>query len=73
MQTLDEPGEGRVLVVDGQASKRCALLGDILAAKMHRNGFSVSGLSIVYRSEVVLNSICNLYCRRCIDPRRETW
>ncbi|BDA42027.1 Putative 4-hydroxy-4-methyl-2-oxoglutarate aldolase at C-terminar half [Coccomyxa sp. Obi] len=38
--TLDEPGEGRVLVVDGQESKRCALLGDILAAKMHRNGFS---------------------------------
>ena len=41
MQTLDEAGEGRVLVVDGQASKRCALLGDILGAKLHRNGFSV--------------------------------
>ena len=41
MQTLDEPGEGRVLVVDGQASMRCALLGDILGAKLHRSGFSV--------------------------------
>jgi hypothetical protein len=41
MQTLDEPGEGRVLIVDGQASMRCALLGDILGAKLHKNGFSV--------------------------------
>ncbi len=48
MQTLDEPGEGRVLVVDGGASKRCALLGDILAAKMHRAGFSVSVLSMTF-------------------------
>lgn len=49
MQVLDEPGEGRVLVVDGQASKRCALLGDILGAKLHRNGFSVSVLCIIVR------------------------
>lgn len=53
MQTLDEPGEGRVLVVDGGASKRCALLGDILAAKMHRSGFSVSVSSIIFTSEDV--------------------
>ena len=41
MQTLDEVGEGRVIVVNGQASKRCALLGDLLAGKLHRNGFAV--------------------------------
>lgn len=29
-----------MLVVDGQASKRCALLGDILGAKLDRSGFS---------------------------------
>ena len=40
-QTLDEAGEGQVIVVDGQASKRCALLGDLLAAKLHKNGFVV--------------------------------
>ena len=45
VQTLDEPGEGRVLVVDGQASMRCALLGDILGAKLHKNGFSVRVMS----------------------------
>lgn len=28
---LEEPGEGRVLVVDGSASLKCALLGDMLA------------------------------------------
>lgn len=28
---LDEPGEGRVLVIDGGASLKCALLGDMLA------------------------------------------
>ena len=28
---LEEPGEGRVLVVDGGASLRCALVGDMLA------------------------------------------
>ena len=28
---LEEPGEGRVLVVDGGGSLRCALVGDILA------------------------------------------
>lgn len=28
---LEEPGEGRVLIVDGDASLRCALVGDMLA------------------------------------------
>ncbi len=28
---LEEPGEGRVLVIDGGGSERCALLGDNLA------------------------------------------
>lgn len=30
-EALEEPGEGRVLVVDGGGSDRCALLGDNLA------------------------------------------
>lgn len=29
--TLQSPGEGRVLVVDGGGSLRCALVGDVLA------------------------------------------
>jgi regulator of ribonuclease activity A len=34
-----EPGNNRVLVIDGRASIRCALLGDLLAAKAFENGW----------------------------------
>ena len=37
---LDTCGEGRILVVDGAASKRCAYLGDLLAEKAFDNGWS---------------------------------
>jgi regulator of ribonuclease activity A len=37
---LEEPGAGRVLVVDGGASMRCALVGGNLAAMAARNGWS---------------------------------
>lgn len=37
---LEEPGDGRVLVVDGGGSMRCALLGDQLAALAVKNGWS---------------------------------
>jgi len=36
---LEEPGEGRVLLVDGGGSLRCALLGDQLAALARHNGW----------------------------------
>jgi regulator of ribonuclease activity A len=39
-KTLDTPGEGRVLVVDGGGSLRCALLGDQLAALAVNNGWA---------------------------------
>jgi len=39
-QTLDTPGDGRVLVIDGGGSLRCALLGDQLAALAVRNGWA---------------------------------
>ncbi|SDG99942.1 regulator of ribonuclease activity A [Pseudomonas flavescens] len=35
----EEPGEGKVLVVDGGGSLRCALLGDMIAAKAASNGW----------------------------------
>ena len=37
---LEEPGEGRVLVVDGGASLKCALLGDMLAELGKENDWS---------------------------------
>jgi regulator of ribonuclease activity A len=36
---LEEPGEGRILVVDGEASLRCALVGDMLAELGKKNGW----------------------------------
>ncbi len=36
---LEEPGEGRVLIVDGGASLKCALLGDMLAELGRDNGW----------------------------------
>ncbi len=54
---LEEPGEGRVLVVDGDASLRCALVGDMLAELGKNNGWQ--GI-IVYgciRDSVVIADI----------------
>ncbi|MDA1076173.1 MAG: ribonuclease E activity regulator RraA [Proteobacteria bacterium] len=39
-ERLAQPGEGRVLVVDGGGSMRCALLGDNLALKGSENGWA---------------------------------
>jgi regulator of ribonuclease activity A len=37
---LEEPGRGRVLVIDGGASMRCALVGGNLAALGAKNGWA---------------------------------
>jgi len=37
---VQEPGEGRVIVVDGGGSRRRALLGDMLAEAAAKNGWS---------------------------------
>lgn len=45
-KTLEESGTGKVLVVDGGASKKCALLGDMLgeiAVKNKWNGIIING------------------------------
>lgn len=39
-ERLGEPGEGRVLVVDGGGSLRCALVGDQLGELAVKNGWS---------------------------------
>eukprot|EP00889_Picochlorum_renovo_P004273 jgi/Picre1/31303/NNA_006656.t1 len=38
-KTLEEDGHGRVLVVDGGGSLRCALLGDNIAEMAYKNGW----------------------------------
>ena len=39
-EILETPGEGRVLVVDGEGSTWCALLGDMVAEIASDNGWS---------------------------------
>lgn len=39
-EALEQAGEGRVLVVDGGGSMRCALLGGNLAALAEKNGWA---------------------------------
>ena len=39
-RAVERPGNGKVLVVDGGASRRCALLGDRLAALAVQNGWA---------------------------------
>lgn len=53
---LSEPGGGRVLVVDGGASKRCALLGDQLAAAGVVNGWAGVVVNGCVRDSAVLGA-----------------
>jgi len=39
-EMLETPGEGRVLVIDGEASTWCALLGDMVAQIASDNGWA---------------------------------
>lgn len=39
-QTLDQPGKGRVLVVDAGGSTRCAVVGDLMAEKAMKSGWA---------------------------------
>ncbi len=58
-QALEEPGNGRVLVVDGGGSLRCALLGDMLAEKGYKNGWSVSAwCGVQGRCSVTWRRVC---------------
>ena len=39
-EVLNQPGDGRVLVVDGGSSLRSALMGDMIARAAERNGWA---------------------------------
>jgi regulator of ribonuclease activity A len=54
---LEQPGEGRVLVVDGGASLRCALMGDMIANLAHNNGWAGIVLNAAVRDVEALNTI----------------
>lgn len=54
---MDEPGDGAVAVVDGKGSTEVALIGDIIAAKAAKNGWSGVVINGAVRDVVELAKI----------------
>ena len=54
---LEEPGEGRVLVVDGEGSFRCALLGHNLARLGLDNGWAGIVVNGCVRDSTMLDTV----------------
>lgn len=55
--SLEQPGQKRVLVVDGGRSVRCALLGDQLARIAHTNGWSGLIINGCIRDSEIIKTI----------------
>ena len=56
-QTLTTAGEGAVLVIDGDASLRCALVGDLIAGLGHKNGWAGLVIWGAVRDTVALGTL----------------
>ncbi|MDE0157276.1 MAG: ribonuclease E activity regulator RraA [Gammaproteobacteria bacterium] len=54
---LEEPGNGRVLVVDGGGSIRCALVGDKLAEMAMKNGWAGLVVHGCIRDSAVISTL----------------
>lgn len=54
---VGEPGNRRVLIVDGGASRRCALLGDNIAALAVENGWAGIVINGCVRDAAVLGTL----------------
>ncbi len=68
--TLEEPGAGRVLVIDGAGSLRCALVGGNLARLAADQGWAGIVVHGCVRDSVEINS-CAIGVRAlAINPRR---
>jgi regulator of ribonuclease activity A len=67
---LEEEGSGKVLVVDGGGSTRCALLGDRLAELGKANGWEGVIVHGAVRDTVVLKTIDFAVKALCANPRK---
>ncbi|WP_286263249.1 putative 4-hydroxy-4-methyl-2-oxoglutarate aldolase [Thalassotalea atypica] len=54
---VNTPGHGKVIVVDGGGSTRCALLGDMLAEAAVKNGWSGLIINGVIRDVATINTL----------------
>jgi regulator of ribonuclease activity A len=64
------PGEGRVLVVDGGGSRRCALVGDVLAAAAHAHGWAGFVVAGCVRDSAALAALPIGVMAAGVQPRR---
>jgi regulator of ribonuclease activity A len=69
-EILKSPGEGRVLVIDGGGSRRCALVGDLLAAAGVENGWAGVIVDGCVRDSVVLAGLAIGVMALGLSPRR---
>ncbi len=69
-EVLSEPGAGRVLVVDGGGSLRCALVGDNLAAIARDNGWAGIVVHGAVRDVVALAQVAIGVKALGTNPRR---
>lgn len=69
-ETLQTPGDGRVLVIDGGASTATALLGDLLAEMALNNGWAGVVINGCVRDAVQLSSLAIGVKARNTCPRR---
>ncbi|MGO4684987.1 ribonuclease E activity regulator RraA [Hyphomicrobium sp. 2TAF46] len=71
-ETLATPGHGKVLVVDGGASNRCALLGDMIARDAVANGWEGVVISGCVRDIAALKTLDIAIKALGATPRRST-
>ena len=71
-QVLSEPGEGRVLVVDGGGSLHCALVGDVIAGTAVDNGWAGLVVHGVVRDSVALAQLPLGVKALGTNPRKST-
>lgn len=56
-ETLNSPGQGRVLVVDGGGNLQSALLGDLIGEAAYKNGWSGVIIHGAVRDSAALSSL----------------
>jgi regulator of ribonuclease activity A len=64
------PGDGRILVVDGGGSDRCALLGDIIAEDLVKHGWGGALIFGCVRDKAVLGQLPIAIKALGVSPRK---
>jgi regulator of ribonuclease activity A len=69
-ELLKSPGNGRVLVVDGGGSRRCALVGDLLAEAGQTNGWAGIIVAGCVRDSAAIAALSIGVMALGVQPRR---